>query len=118
MSITQGLTDCGNWTTTASWTVPSTSVSGLYIAKLTRVSGGADATSHIAFIVRDDASGSKLLFKTSDATWQAYNVYGGNSLYVGLGLPNNHATKVSYNRPFLTRAGGGGGGAQRLVIQC
>ena len=44
--------------------------------------------SHIVFIVRDDASTSDLLFKTSDATWQAYNAYGGNSLYVGsAGLP-------------------------------
>ena len=35
----------------------------------------------------------QLLFKTSDATWQAYNNYGGNSLYVGAGLPNNHGIK-------------------------
>ena len=42
--------------------------------------GGA---SHIFFVVRDDASTSDLLFQTSDTTWQAYNDYGGNSLYVG-----------------------------------
>ena len=52
------------------------------------------------------------MLKTSDATWQAYNVYGGNSLYVGsTSYPNGHAAKVSYNRPFITRNGGGGGGA-------
>jgi Domain of unknown function (DUF4082)/Bacterial Ig-like domain/Bacterial Ig domain len=104
------LTDCGNWTTTTSWTVPSTAVSGIYLAKLTRSAAGGGGTSHITFIVRDDASTSKLLFKTSDATWQAYNPYGGFSLYVGPGMPFNHAYKVSYNRPFLTRTGGGGGG--------
>ena len=109
---TTGLTDCGNWTTTASWTVPSSVVSGLYIAKLTRSAAGGGGSSHIAFVVRDDAGTSALYFKTSDATWQAYNPYGGNSLYVGAGLPNNHAAKVSYNRPFNTRNGGGGGGAQ------
>ena len=50
-------------------------------------------------------------FQAPDATWQAYNVYGGNSLYVGAtSFPNGHAAKVSYNRPFITRAGGGGGG--------
>jgi hypothetical protein len=109
---TTGLTDCGNWTATASWAVPSTAVSGLYIAKLTRSAAGGGGVSHIAFIVRDDAGTSALLFKTSDATWQAYNNYGGNSLYVGT-VPNFvHATKVSYNRPFLTRNGGGGGSAQ------
>ena len=42
--------------------------------------GGA---SHIVFVVRDDDGHSDLLFQTSDTTWQAYNQYGGNSLYVG-----------------------------------
>ena len=37
--------------------------------------------SHIIFIVRDDGSHSDLLFQTSDTTWQAYNQYGGRSLY-------------------------------------
>ena len=106
-----GLVDCGNWSISAYWDVPATAVSGLYIAKLTRTSNTSIA-SHIAFIVRDDASHSDLFFQTSDATWQAYNVYGGNSLYVGsTGYPNGHAAKVSYNRPFITRDGGGGGGA-------
>ena len=108
---TTGLTDCGNWTTTTTWTVPSTAVSGLYVAKLTRSAAGGGGSSHIVFIVRDDASTSPLYFKTSDATWQAYNGYGGYSLYVGAGMPFNHGNKVSYNRPFLTRDGGGGGGS-------
>src|SRR5205085_12405322 len=58
-------------------------------------------SSHIVFIVRDDSSFSDLLFQTSDTTWQAYNRYGGNSLYVG--SPAGRAYKVSYNRPFTTR---------------
>ena len=77
---------------------------------MTRSSAGGGGSNHIAFVVRDDASTSALYFKTSDATWQAYNGYGGTSLYVGAGLANNHASKVSYNRPFITRNGGGGGG--------
>ena len=45
-----------------------------------------------------------MLFKTSDTTWQAYNQYGGYSLYAGPAIPNGgHAHKVSYNRPFTTR---------------
>ena len=31
-----GLIDCGNWAVSASWTVPSTAVSGLYLAHLVR----------------------------------------------------------------------------------
>ncbi len=55
----------------------------------------------MVFVVRDDDGGSKLLFQTSDTTWQAYNTYGGNSFYNG--APAGRAYKVSYNRPFTTR---------------
>ena len=50
------------------------------LGDLFRNSGGA---SHIFFVVRDDSGQSDLLFQTSDTTWQAYNRYGGNSLYTG-----------------------------------
>src|SRR2546428_1732637 len=96
------LVDCGNWIESTSWTVPTTAVSGIYFAKLTRTDTGGK--SHIMFVVRDDQSTSDLLFQTSDTTWQAYNQYGGNSLYVG--SPAGRAYKVSYNRPITTRATG------------
>ncbi|GAB4410381.1 MAG: hypothetical protein OHK0053_37170 [Microscillaceae bacterium] len=109
------LVDCGNWAVSATWTIPTNAISGIYIAKLVRTDNGG--ASHIAFIVCDDASTSDLLFQTSDATWQAYNGYdeGSNntSLYTGpTSLPGGHSAKVSYNRPFVTRSGGAGGGAQ------
>jgi hypothetical protein len=108
-NATTGIMDCGNWNESAIWNIPSAATSGVYIAKLKRTDNGG--SSHIIFIVRNDASTSDMLFQTSDATWQAYNVYGGNSLYVGsTSLPAGHASKVSYNRPFITRGGGGGGG--------
>ncbi|MCU1465706.1 MAG: hypothetical protein JWM72_1634, partial [Actinomycetia bacterium] len=97
-----GLVDCGNWSESASWSVPANAVSGVYIAKLTRTD--TDGASHIPFVVRNDASHSDLLFQTSDTTWQAYNTYGGNSLYQGgPGTNPPRAYKVSYNRPFTTR---------------
>jgi hypothetical protein len=99
-----GLIDCGNWGVSGSWAVPSTAVSGVYIAHLVRNDNGAD--SQIPFVVRDDASHSKVLLQTSDATWQAYNTYGGNSLYKctvacppGDPLAYKAAYAVSYNRP-------------------
>jgi hypothetical protein len=99
-----GLIDCGNWGVSASWAVPSTAVSGVYIAHLVRNDNGDD--SQIPFVVRDDASHSKILLQTSDATWQAYNTYGGNSLYKCTvncppGDPRAYkaAYAVSYNRP-------------------
>ncbi|WP_198170627.1 N,N-dimethylformamidase beta subunit family domain-containing protein [Actinoplanes awajinensis] len=102
-SASTGLVDCGNWAVSASWAVPATAVSGIYFARLVRTDGTAGA-SHIVFVVRDDASHSGLLFQTSDTTWQAYNQYGGNSLYVG--SPAGRAYKVSYNRPVTTRGTG------------
>jgi hypothetical protein len=98
-SSTTGLIDCGNWAESASWAVPSTAVSGVYFARLVRTDNGG--ASHVIFIVRDDASTSAMLFQTADTTWQAYNSYGGNSLYQG--APIGRAYKVSYNRPFTTR---------------
>lgn len=99
-----GILDCGNWSVSASWAVPATAVSGIYVAKLVRADNGG--SSHITFIVRDDARNASILFKTADATWQAYNNYGGNSLYVGnifIYSGIGRGAKVSYNRPFSTR---------------
>ncbi|MDX1995676.1 MAG: malectin domain-containing carbohydrate-binding protein, partial [bacterium] len=99
-----GLIDCGNWSVSASWAVPANAVSGIYIARPVSLSN--DGASHIVFIVRDDDGNSDILFQTADTTWQAYNSYGGNSLYVG--SPAGRAYKVSYNRPFNTRLNAGG----------
>ena len=97
------LIDCGNWAESASWAVPSDATSGVYLAKLVR--DDTAGASHVIFIVRDDAGGSDIVFQTSDTTWQAYNSYGGNSLYDS-DVPDDRvgrAYKVSYNRPFATR---------------
>ena len=104
--LATGMTDCSNWNESGYYDVPSNAVSGIYLARLTRLDNGG--SSHIVFIVRDDVGSSNLLFKTSDATWQAYNDYGGSNLYSS-NIPilgTIHATKVSYNRPFNTADGG------------
>ncbi|WP_143591463.1 DUF4082 domain-containing protein [Thermoactinospora rubra] len=98
-----GLVDCGTWAVSASWAVPSTAVSGVYFAHLTRTDGVED-DNHIVFVVRDDAGHSDMLFQTSDTTWQAYNDWGGNSFYTGTSqAASNRAVKLSYNRPFASR---------------
>jgi hypothetical protein len=94
-----GLIDCGNWALSASWSVPADAVSGLYAAHLVRNDTGGDSV--IFFVVRDDERHAPVLFQTSDATWEAYNAYGGNSLYVG--NPAGRAYAVSYNRPLTVR---------------
>ncbi|MEV4457621.1 DUF4082 domain-containing protein [Microbispora sp. NPDC049633] len=96
-----GLVDCGNWSVSASWAVPADAVSGVYLANFVRTDGTSGASQYI-FVVRNDARDSDILLQTSDATWQAYNTYGGNSLYEG--SPVGRAFKVSYNRPMVLRA--------------
>jgi len=102
-----GLIDCANWSVSGTWNVPSTAVAGLYIAHLQRTDNGNG--SHIPFVVRNDASTADVVVQTSDATWQAYNNYGGNSMYMcnvacPAGDPDGYraAYAVSYNRPFTT----------------
>ena len=115
-----GIADAGNWAVSVSWAIPSTAISGIYIAKLVR----QDATfgqNHIPFIVRNDAYEADIVFQTSDTTWQAYNHWGGASLYGGDGPGSDPATagrayKVSYNRPFITRWGGFHAGPQDWIF--
>ncbi len=94
-----GMIDCDNWSESYSWAIPSSAVSGMYIARIERVGGGSN---HILFIVRNDSHNSDIYVQLPDATWQAYNAYGGSSLYDGnTTYDQGHATKVSYNRPFF-----------------
>ena len=106
-----GLVDCGNWGVSATWNVPTTAVSGVYFAHI-YTPGDADEN-QIPFVVTNNASTANILYMTSDETWQAYNEWGGYSLYFGdaTGSPwccseldNGRAVQVSYNRPFETRA--------------
>jgi methionine-rich copper-binding protein CopC len=97
---TTNLVDAGNWAVAANWSVPADAVSGVYIARMVR-EDVPDTASHIIFVVRDDDSNSDMLFQTSDTTWQAYNRWGGWSVYGGTNGQRAH--KVSYNRPFSTR---------------
>src|SRR5215470_14028913 len=107
-----GLVDCGNWGVSATWNVPSTAVSGVYFAHIYRTDGTSGAN-QIPFVVTDNSSHSDIVFMTSDETWQAYNDWGGYSVYTGnaTGSPwccssqnPGRAVQVSYNRPFATRA--------------
>jgi hypothetical protein len=95
---TAGLIDCGNWPSTATWTVPSDAVSGLYIANFDQTDG--NGLMPYPFVIRNDGSHSDVVVQTDDETWQAYNKWGGRNLYDGDGpAPDGRAYQVSYNRP-------------------
>ncbi|WP_447976702.1 N,N-dimethylformamidase beta subunit family domain-containing protein [Candidatus Nitrospira bockiana] len=76
---------------------PSAWRSGIYLAKLTASSSGAQ--SYLIFVVREDSRRADLLFQSSVMTYQAYNNWGGKSLY-DFNSVGGRARKVSFNRPY------------------
>src|SRR2546421_267912 len=96
-----GIISCSNWTKTTTLNIPSSWVTGVYLAKLTSSTG---KSSFIFFVVRDDGGHEAIDFQTSVTTYQAYNTWGGTSLYnnnTNLSIfKGPHATKVSFDRPF------------------
>jgi uncharacterized protein (TIGR03437 family) len=95
-----GLIEC-RWTNPIALAIPSSWVSGVYLAKLTALASGRQ--SYIIFVVRDDARNSDVLFQVSFTTYQAYNEWPGRgdffkSFYAGADAVA--ATKVSFNRPY------------------
>lgn len=76
---------------------PSQWASGVYLVKLTASKSGKQ--SYIIFVVRDDSRASDILFQSSVTTYQAYNNWGGMSLY-RWNSRAKQAYKVSFNRPY------------------
>ncbi|MFN0030176.1 MAG: DUF4082 domain-containing protein [Acidimicrobiales bacterium] len=94
------LVDAGNWAVSASWTIPATAVSGVYYALFERLDAPEDSN-HTLFVVRRPGP-CDILVQTSDTSWQAYNRWGGTSLYWGdAAHGDSRAYKVSYNRPLV-----------------
>jgi hypothetical protein len=98
---TTGLAEC-NWSGGYTLTVsnpfdPTDWVSGIYLAKLTGSSGNQ---SYIIFVVRDDSRPSDLICQSTETTSQAYNAWGGKSLYNYNSTNSIPAVKVSFNRPY------------------
>ncbi|HEU5440862.1 MAG TPA: N,N-dimethylformamidase beta subunit family domain-containing protein [Ktedonobacterales bacterium] len=110
-----GMVAC-NWQKTATLNVPSAWTTGVYLAKLTASSGNK---SFIVFIVRNDGGHEDFELQASATTYQAYNTYGGTSLYNnntnGSVFSGPHATKVSFDRPF--NPGDSNGAGQLLFFE-
>ena len=82
MDEVTGKVSCDNWNPT--YTIPAGAfpASGVYIAKLVASTG--DET-QIVFTVRDDSRQptAEVLYVLPVATYEAYNIFGGKSLYYG-----------------------------------
>lgn len=101
-----------NWQPSYALTVPTDWVTGVYLAKFTDVNG---MQTYAVFDVRGNYH-SPYVVVTSDTTDEAYNRWGGYSLYVQDGsaqagsLEGNdlkRAVKVSFDRPYLGDSGSG-----------
>jgi hypothetical protein len=87
-----------NWRPSFSITIPDTWVTGLYEAKLIDAYGNQAA---VSFEVRGNPYAAYLVV-IADNTTEAYNDWGGYSLYYGpKGSVKLRATKVSFDRPAL-----------------
>lgn len=80
---------------------------GAYLVKLQHADG---PQSYVPFVIRDDARDADVALQLSTATWQAYNPWGGESLYGSEhGVPGGKAVKVSFDRPYDPSYGFGSG---------
>ena len=76
---------------------------GVYMLKLVASNG---AQSYVPLTLRDDSSHAALVIQNSVTTWQAYNDWGGYSLYHGSGGSfSSRSRVVSFDRPYLGRRG-------------
>lgn len=102
-----GLTEC-HWHATLTFAIPEALVSGVYIVKL-RASTGAE--SDCLFVLRP-AHPPPLLMEMPTASYEAYNAWGGDSLYPGgrklvAVTGTDQGVEVSYDRPYESQTGAG-----------
>ncbi|MEX1218296.1 MAG: N,N-dimethylformamidase beta subunit family domain-containing protein [Acidimicrobiales bacterium] len=98
------------WTPSLTITTDETWPPGQYLFKLESVDGGAQ---FVPLVIRDDKSQSDLLMQSAVTTWQAYNGWGGASLYTGV---TGRADAVSFDRPYTGNGSGEFLGREREFI--
>ena len=92
-----------NWPVTDTFKLSINAVSGYYLVKLVLTTGpSTDKSTNIPVIVRTPASrpAAPILVQSSINTAQAYNPWGGKSLYDFNSTGGVAATHVSFDRPF------------------
>lgn len=110
-----GLVEC-DWTDPYELTIPDDWVTGMYLAKLT--TKGTLKQAYVPFVVRDDKRASTFLVQSSVTTMQAYNNWGGKSLYDFNSTGDVRAQRVSFLRPYglgLNPASAAGIGAGEII---
>lgn len=94
-----------NWTKTVDLGIPSNWESGMYLAKIVDTSL---KESYIPFVVKSpnpNPNGMGLIISVN--TYQAYNNWGGKSMYSYNSLDGLFSSKVSFDRPYVDGNGSG-----------
>ena len=95
-----------SWPTSSTLRIPASWLSGYYVAKLVLATRPADwprmgKSAVIPFIVKArPTAASRILVVSSANTEQAYNNWGGKSLYDFNSTGKRQATKISFDRPY------------------
>ena len=97
------------WPVTDTLTIPTSWITGYYYALLRLTSGGDEtgARGYVPFIVREPPGRhSQIVVQVPINTWQAYNPWGGRSLYPFNSSDLAPAVRVSFDRPLAFTAQG------------
>jgi hypothetical protein len=97
VDLMSGLVDA-NWQPSYTLTVPSDWTTGVYLAKFTDEHSN---TTMVPFDVRGNAH-ARYLVVTPDVNYQAYNSWGGFSLFTANGNDVRHSIQASFNRPYMS----------------
>lgn len=97
-----GEVDAG-WSVTDRIRIPADAASGYYLAKFVLTSGPAagQARAYPVIVRSSRRRRPSILVQVPVNTWQAYNSWGGKSLYGSNSTDGVPATHVSFNRPFV-----------------
>ncbi|NCY15883.1 MAG: hypothetical protein EBX39_03780 [Actinobacteria bacterium] len=93
-------TASANWPSSLDIEPDPTWPPGQYLLRLESSDGGA---TFIPLVIRDDAGHSDILMQSAVTTWQAYNGWGGASIYIG---ETGRADVVSFDRPYTGNGSG------------
>ncbi len=107
----RGMVRC-DWSASYTLAVEPEWVSGLYLVRLETVHDDPSQPSedsYVTFVVRDDTRAGHVVLQTGVTTYQAYNPWGGKSLYAdaATGAYDDRARAVSFDRPHAEGMGSG-----------
>ncbi|MCA2190651.1 N,N-dimethylformamidase beta subunit family domain-containing protein [Nonomuraea cavernae] len=94
--VVEGMVTAAHWE--PSLTVDTTGwAEGAYLVRLDASTGGQR---YVPITVRSASTEGRVVIVNAVTTWQAYNLWGGRSLYTGPGGYHDRSRKVTFDRPY------------------